>query len=82
MTAREIKAQLTTMPFTPKRIILNDGSTFDVLMARTFLVTKNWLELGQPDPELPPPAVRQIRSIPIAEVRDVVEIQTTSAVAS
>jgi hypothetical protein len=74
MTALELKTLLTRKPFVPVRLIMNDGSTHDVLMARTFLVTKDWLELGQPDLELPPPAVRAVRSIPIAEIQQVVEI--------
>lgn len=73
MTAVELKTLLTRKPFVPVRLIMSDGTTHDVLMARTFLVTKNWLELGQPDPELPPPAVRNVRSIPVADIRSVVE---------
>lgn len=73
MTAVELKALLARRPFVPVRLIMNDGTTHDVLQARTFLVTKDWLSLGGPDPDLPPPAVRGIKSIPIADIRQVVE---------
>ena len=82
MTARELKDLLTRQPFQPVRLVMNDGRTHDVVMPRTFIVVTDWLELGQLDPEFPPPAVRGVRSIPIAEIKDIIEIDPVAPLAS
>jgi hypothetical protein len=80
MTALELKTLLARRPFVPIQLIMNDGRTHEVLMARTFLVLKDWLELGQPDPELPPPAVRNVKSIPIADIENVIDMTPAGVV--
>jgi hypothetical protein len=81
MTAPELKALLARRPFIPVRLVMKDGTTHDVLHARTFLITRDWLSLGGLDPDLPPPAVRGITPVPIAEIREAVEIAKSPAAA-
>lgn len=57
MSPQEMRALLRKEPFTPFRVHLQDGCSFDIHFPRLNLVTNQTFVIGIPDPITPDPDI-------------------------
>jgi hypothetical protein len=70
----DIQARLRQRPFTPMRVILSTGESYDIFHPDMAIVGRRFLMVGMPSAENPEQAeqVTRVANVHIAELRDLI----------